>query len=310
LRRIRGEDAFGDAYIPGISVTIAVALAVASVAALVYIIHHTAVSIRAGHITGVIGRELQRSMQSLFPGELRGHFVPLRVEERADTVIAARGDGYVASIAVSELVAMAAQNNVVAILRVRPGTFVVKGDPLLALSSEISEEAMNAMCGTVVLGRMRESADKDVLALIDQISQVALRALSPSLNDPFTATQCINWLTAAFAELAPRPPPANHLVDGQGEVRVVVALSLDFEELLCAAFAPLRAAAMSQALVANAVLESLRTIGSRVCGATAASAVMRLAESMVRAASVPDDEMPALQSRLQAVADVTARHAA
>jgi uncharacterized membrane protein len=310
LRRIRGEDASGEAYIPGISVTLAVALAVASVAALVYIIHHTAVSIRAGHITAVIGSELQRSMRSLFPGDLPGHFAPLRAEERADTVITARGDGYVASIAVSELVAMAARNNVVAILRVRPGTFVVKGDPLLALSSAIPEEAMNAMCGAVVLGRMRESADKDVLALIEQISQVALRALSPSLNDPFTATQCIDWLTAAFAELAPRPPPVNHLVDGRGEVRVVLALGLNFEELLSAAFAPLRDAAMSQALVANAVLESLRTIGSRVSGATGASAVMRLAESMLRAASLADDDMPGLQSRLRAVAEVTARHAA
>ncbi len=94
-------------------------------------------------------------------------------------------------------------------LRHRPGDFVAEGTTLAWLwpGAKSNEKIHTPLCSAFYFGKQR-TPTQDVESAIGPLVEVAVRALSPGINDPFTAMTCIDWLGDALIRLAGREIPS------------------------------------------------------------------------------------------------------
>jgi len=223
LRAIRRADE--GIFVPHLSVAFGVILAVASLGVLVYFIHHVAVSIQADNVVARIGAELTESIDRLFPentGKSLGEGSFTEAFGRDCCAIGASEDGYVQLIDSDALLALAEEEDMVLRVERRPGQFVVKGSPLAFgwPGGRVDEKIKARIDGAFVLGSYRSPA-QDVEFGINQLVEIAVRALSPGVNDPFTAIACADRLGAALACLAQRESRPWRHHDAENKLRLV-----------------------------------------------------------------------------------------
>lgn len=241
LRTVRGLD--DDTYVPHISVTVGVALAVLNVGVLIFFIHHIAESIQAGYVIDVAGRELQASVTRLFPQSQGG-----QQEENGQAFvftgeyqITSDRDGYLQTVDQEALVGFAARKDLHLKLERRPGDYIVRGMPLAVSSSPIDDRDVEEIRAAFTIGRAR-TPDQDAVFAFHQLAEIGMRALSPGVNDPFTAITCIDRVTSAMAQLGSLSLPSPVLRDGQGHVRVI-AYPFTYEDLVEAGYRHIRESA-------------------------------------------------------------------
>lgn len=268
LRSIRRAEELE--FVPHLSVTLGVASAVASLAVLIYFVHHVSTSIQADEVVGRVANELNAGIERLFPtrlGDARASAAaPARSTELpanfdGDAVpVPSDGDGYVQAIDAEVLMQLARETDVVFRVERRPGSFVVAGSPLVSVMPDrrSSGEFAERVNAAFVLGTQRTST-QDVGFCVDQIAEIAIRALSPGVNDPFTAMTCIDRLGAALCRMAQRERPSPCRYDDDGRLRAVVA-PLTFAEMLDAAFHQIRLYARSSAAVSARMLDTIAAI--------------------------------------------------
>lgn len=182
--------------------------------------------------------------------------LPEEFEQRAVTIRAKRG-GYVQSIDRAGLLALAVEQ--VAVLRLHhpPGSLVMLDGPFADI---YPPEAVDAVAGRIqthyLLGPVR-TPTQDPYFLFDQLLEVAVRALSPGINDPFTATACVDRIAESLNLLSRRhlPPPTHS--DDEGTVRLVVPYP-ELGPLTHHLFAELRAYGAGDPLVASHLAVTLR----------------------------------------------------
>lgn len=266
LRTIRGEDT-GD-FIPAISVTVAVLLALASVGVLIYFIHHVSVSIQAPNVVAEVGGELSRHVQRAFPeGELlEAHPEPPRLPDdyrQHAVAVASRRDGYVQALDEGALVELARAHDLVVTVEHRPGGFVAEGGPLAYLwpPERCTDDLPERVRGHFVLGGKR-TPEQDVEFAAGQLVEVAVRALSPSLNDPFTAVACLDWLGAGLCRAARGRAPGPVRADREGRPRLVYRSAISFAGLADRAFDQIRQYGASSPTVAIRMLETIETVAA------------------------------------------------
>lgn len=201
LRTIENEA--GSRFIPHLSITTALLLTIASLAVLIYFIHHAATSIQADTIIAQIGRELDNAITRLFPEktwrleleqELRiEEDVPPDFAENARAVPAAKS-GYVQAIDYDGLVETATEKEVILRLEHRPGDFVTQGSKLvLACPAErVDDPSIETINEAIILGTQRQRL-QDVEFAINQLVEIAVRALSPGINDPCPFPASTGW---------------------------------------------------------------------------------------------------------------------
>ncbi|HET6468509.1 MAG TPA: DUF2254 domain-containing protein, partial [Geminicoccaceae bacterium] len=252
LRTIRGSN--GLVFVPSIAVLLGVLLALVGVAFLVFFIHHVASSIQATTIADGLAKELDHVIQRLFPEQPGGDAPSAGAAGGADApadllppgfagsaqAIAAPADGYVQAADDDLLVALAERHDLVLRLEHRPGRFVIAGDPLLLAwpGERVDHARAQEILAAFVLGQQR-TPPQDAEFVLDQIVEMAVRALSPGINDPFTAITCIDRMGQILARLGPRPMPTPFRRDRAGRVRLVAAPET-FERLADGIFDPLR----------------------------------------------------------------------
>lgn len=261
LRTVTGEGDDRASFVPHLAVTVAVALALVSVAALIYFIHHISVSLQIATITTRIFADLQGAIERLYPEQV-GAAQPLEAPapppcpHGAARVSGAVG-GYVQRIEGDALLTLAAEHDVVIWLETRPGDFVTPDTRLAAVSP--APQDMDAfarrLTGAFVIGPDRTSY-QDAGFAVQQFVEVALHALSPGMNEPFTAITCIDRLGEGLAVLARREIPSSERLDGKGRLRVV-ASPVSFAELLAGAFTPIAAYADRNAAIYERLLRTL-----------------------------------------------------
>ncbi|MEO7244798.1 MAG: DUF2254 domain-containing protein [Rubrivivax sp.] len=267
LRTIRRAD---DApFVPHLSVSVGVLLALLSLGVLIYFIHHVSVSIQADNVVGRVYDELIAGIDKQFPEPLEPHGatppaampLPAAFERGARCVSAAR-DGYLQVVDADALAALATQQDLVLRLEHRPGHYLVKGaSQLLAWPAErITEEIAERIDAAFVLGDYRTDT-QDITFGIDQIVEIAVRALSPGINDPFTAQTCVDRLASVLTRLARREMPKGERLDEQGRLRVV-SNEVTFSACLDAAFDPIRQHALPSLAVTLRLLEAIAVIGA------------------------------------------------
>ena len=265
LRTIRRLD---DAtFVPELSVTVGVLFALTSLGVLIFFIHHVAISIQADEIISRVSHELLGSIDKMFPehlGDAVGapdmSFLPASFPEEA-VAIKARGDGYLEFIDGEVLMKLAEENDVVMRVEHRPGHYVIEGVTLLFVHprAHVNDELVGALRGAFVLGT-RTSA-QDIEFTLKQLVEIAVRALSPGVNDPFTAITCIDRLGSALCRLAQREMPSPYRRGQHGKLRIA-ASATTFADLLAAAFNQIRQNSASSTAVTIRLLEVIAEIAA------------------------------------------------
>ena len=269
LRTVRSADESLSSFVPHLAIIVALVLALASLAVLIYFIHHVPESIHVSNIVARVGRDLGQQIEDLFPdqlGEAGGagdpapdprprHVVPVR----------AREDGYIKYVDAKRLMQLASEHDLLLHIDHRPGDFVRAEHALVwvTASEAADQELLDRIQATIVIGGYR-SEQQDILYLVNRLVEVAARALSPGMNDLFTATNAVDWLGGALASLAGREMPAERRRDAEGRLRIV-ARSRTFEDVASAIFDQLRPYVAGDR---NAALHLMRTL-SAVAQATA-----------------------------------------
>jgi uncharacterized membrane protein len=269
LREVREAADDGDAgFVPTWSIFVAMLLALASLAALVYFMHHVSESMQVGRLLGVIRGEVDREIARIFPDE-----VGAAAEDPADldALLArealARGaarevragqEGYLRRVDVAAIEG-ACEGLGLAVVpiavgeRVRRDTVVLRAWPAAGAAEGFEARVQDAF----QLDGER-STEQDVLFGLRQMVDLALKALSPGVNDPTTAEQAIAELVGAVALLARRrmPSPVRRL---EGGARLLVTAPT-FERIVEEAFSQIRRAARSHLHVTLELLAGLRAI--------------------------------------------------
>lgn len=266
LRAVRGGDE-GDQFVPQLSITIGVALAIISVAVLIYFIHHTAVSLQAPVVIANVYGDLHSTIRHLFPDQHvevdaeSGTSSSDAFDEACSREIAADRSGYIESVDEDHLLKAASEHDLQVRVRLRPGHFVARRETLALVSpwSEKSgEDLETAIREAIVIGPWQTPL-QDVEFVINQLVEVAVRALSPGINDPFTAVTCVDYLGAAICELASRHMPKGTRSDDDGTPRLFLN-AITFSDLLETAFRQIRHAARTSPSVLIRMLENLARV--------------------------------------------------
>jgi uncharacterized membrane protein len=293
LRTIRRADEI--AFVPHLSVTVGVLLAIVSLGVLIYFIHHVSVSIHADEVVARVGAELIEGIERLFPDRVAGAQLPLidstsaslpAVFDRESCAIESRTDGYVQIVDVDALNRLAAEAGLLVRLEQRPGLYVVKGRPLMRAwpRDRVTDEVASRASAAFVTGNQRTSA-QDVEFAIHQLVEIAVRALSPGINDPFTANTCLDRLGSALCLLATRRMTTPNRIDDDGQLRVIV-IPTTFQQLVDAAFDQIRQYARSSVGVTIHLLDTITVIAGSARGARDRGALKRQADLIVAAARV------------------------
>ncbi len=218
-----------------------------------------------------MGRDLKDRVDVLFPQRI-GEGATTREARRDDDAVTevpegfyrdadrveADGGGYVTGLDAAVLLALATDLDLLIRVRHRPGDFVAEGDTL-ALAwppDRVTDRARDELRTAFAWGRQR-TARQDVRFLVNELVEIAARALSPGVNDPFTAISCLDWLSAALKDLAGRDFPSPQRFDDDGHLRVV-AFPTTFEDFVGAVYGQLRPYLSADR---NAALHALKTIG-------------------------------------------------
>lgn len=260
LRSLDGE--LPEARVPQLAVTLGTALSVFCLFALLFYVHKIARSIIADTVVRDVARGLQRAVANNLPdGEAdRGTAGPaIALAGLPACWIRLGRTGYIQVIDYEGLAGLAERHDVVIRLDVRAGHFVLKDGRHVAVLAPQPTDLDGEIAGKLVIGAERSPA-QDIEYAIRQLVEIALRALSPGINDPFTAIAVIDQLGAALAEIMARPlPPAVHR-DGQGRVRVLASVS-DIDGLFDAAFNQIRQAGQTHAAVLIELADILGKLG-------------------------------------------------
>lgn len=309
-------------YMPGISVTFAMALAVVNVGILIYFIHHVSTSIQADRVIAAVYHELSEHIQQLFPEELGCEFEqsendrgrPQPTEDRYNHVceIAASKNGYLQAIDSNSLLKIAGEHDFLIHLPFRPGEFIVAGSTLAKVESaeQFNEDLAEQIVNCFIVGPQR-TPEQDVEFAIHQLVEVALRALSPGINDPFTAITCIDQLGSALCCLSDRAFPSPCRYDDEGRLRII-SKPLTFEGVTNAAFDQIRQCGSTNIAVTIRLLETLKTIAGHARNSEQRQAILRQADMIARASQesiTEKNDRDDVQQRYQALLDVLNEHA-
>ncbi|CAN5818576.1 hypothetical protein BH23DEI1_BH23DEI1_18260 [soil metagenome] len=266
LRLVTGgaSDIGVDPFVPQISVVVAIAMTFFTVATLVYFFHHTAESVRVTHVLADVGRALDRMLErydEIDPAESpRSDESTLPEHFRDDAgVVYARQGGYLQEVQIAALVGIAAERN--AVIRLLPpvGAYVLRAAPLAEVHPETATDAVgDHLNATLIFGEDR-SVTQDPGFLFDEFLEIALRALSPSMNDPFTARSCIDRIGQGILLLDRRRLPRQVHADDDGVVRAFVPIqgkSVVARHL----FTELRLASIGNYMVVHHLVTTLETL--------------------------------------------------
>lgn len=266
LRVVRGVDEqVGDSvdaaatalpgFTPQLSLLIATALALFAVAVLVYFLHHIPDSIRINTVLRGIGQRLIDDIAERFPED--GHEKEPGTRAAGEAIVA-QTTGYIKIIDFETLESIAKRTGGVIALKVRTGDFVHRFMPIAELAeADPSDGIADDIRACFSAGGMR-TPTQDLEFLFDELVEIALRALSPGINDPFTAITALHWLGAATAELGHRSLDRGPEQDNY-DARYVQPLDDDFEHYLRRGFGGIRASAAGSPLASKKFIDALET---------------------------------------------------
>ncbi|HEY6744342.1 MAG TPA: DUF2254 domain-containing protein [Mycobacteriales bacterium] len=300
LRVIRGSSDSDDEFVPQISVTVAFVLAIASVAGLVLFLAHLAREIRVETMVQKVHRDAEDALEDAVSG---GDDADTAPEPPASArPVAAGSSGFLVRIDEAELLAAAVAAGAMVRVDRPPGSYLVAGTPLARTwprtpGSETDPGLSERVAAAVTTGTERTQV-QDVAFGLRQLTDVAVKALSPGINDPTTAVYALSHASALLCTLTGRDLAPRLLRDEDGVVRVVLHRP-DFAELLELAVAQPRRYGVADPVVLGSLASLLSDVAWRARTPDQRGAVAdQLAR--LRASAAAQDFDPAERAHLAA----------
>lgn len=307
LRTIRGDADGEGGFVPSLATLGALVFALVAVGFLVYFIHHLATTIQASSILERVARETARAVDALFPEPLgRDEDDEERGEEPAPgqrwSSLPARRSGYIVTVDAAGLLAFAHERGTVLRMELGVGDFAVETQPLASLAGPAREDDADALAALYSIEPQR-SIEQDAAFGMQQIVDIALKALSPGVNDATTALMCLDRLTAILVRLARRRVPSVRRADA--DALRVIAKAPAFADLVRLAYDPIRRNAGGKVDVLEHLLGSLLLLARATFSprrrAVVSAQFQALAEVVGRTVAAPSERAALLaRARLPA----------
>ena len=287
-------------FVPALTVLIAMLLALVCVGWLIFFINHIARSISVNHIVDRIAGEAELVIDELMPhprGSYEGSQQPAASREGRERVIVSRISGYIRFVDVLFLFDCAKSFGVQITLDRRVGHFVPAGIPLIRVidAGRVTPEREARLLSAIDIGPTR-TMQQDVEFGIIQIVDIALRAISPAVNDPTTAINCIDQLARVMIVWASRAAPPTYLHAPPHVLRLVIPW-IGYEGLLDTAFEQIRHYAKSDIAVSLRLLRAFDDMFVAGASATARGSLIERARRVVEGCERQLPENDVLPSR-------------
>ena len=286
-------------FVPHLSTSVAEGLLLVDLGVLIYFIHHIAKSIQLPEVIAGIADDLMRSIDAEFPDTVgsddlslprrAGKSVPelLTLIDEGGAVVRSQVSGYIQYVGYAQLIAIATRSDAVIRLEHRPGHYLATGRPLaIVWPQTAAPDVARALSKAHVTGPHRTLVQDPVFA-IDQLVEIAIRALSSTVNDTFTALTCIDWLSAGLGRVSGRVLDEGVYRDSSGKVRLI-EFDPSYARMVNRAFDKIRQSARGMPAVLIRLIDS---VGSIILDTTSpeqrtvlrrqADMVLRLAEESV-----------------------------
>lgn len=313
LRTVKGAD--GAVFVPSISMIVAVILAMASLAVLIYFINHISMAIQASRIISTISHDLTAIIDQLYPEKRDESAESNSDQEDANwepggepTPVHSGRSGYIRNVDYAALVREASTASLLIDVPHHAGQFVAKGATIARVYGEgrgsVTQELDEKIMAAFSIGNDR-AAERDIEFFIDQLVEIAVRALSPGINDPFTAMACLDQLGASLRQLAERKLPSPHHRDKDGQIRVR-AESQTFQGAVGAAFNLIRQYGQASAPVSMRLMETIAVLAEYTPSPEHRETLLahaRMVESAATSQMQERVDIEALQARFKAVLD-------
>lgn len=291
LREIRAGE---EAYVPAFSVTVAVLGVLAAFGFFIFFIHHVASSIQASSIIQSAARETHKEIASTFEGGSvaigPAWMMTTPPPTSSGRPVRSTGEGYVERINVGRLLDAAVDRDATLETLIGPGDYAIRGEPIAVWKDEPegaggdeSDADDGAVVGAFLLGRQR-TVSGDFAFGFRQIVDIAVRALSPGVNDPTTACNAVDHLASLLVDLADRDWPEPEVEDDDGNVRVVLP-SAGFEEYVSLAFTEIRRYGRGDLAVTLRLLEAMARVAQSTARADRHEALRQETRAVLRGAN-------------------------
>lgn len=218
LREVGSEEVSGGTFVPNLAVTMAFVFVLGSLFLFVDYIHHISQSIRVGNITHSIGEETRGAISDIYDHEHVDEPVPFPSGAPVQT-LPALSRGILQGLDRDRMVELARSWDAVVEVIPAMGDFVPEGSPLIRVHGEPSTD-VDHLYDAVSLGRER-TMRQDPAFGFRQLADIAEKGLSPAVNDPTTAVQCLDEMHDLLRRLATRPFPSGQRMDSDDDLRLV-----------------------------------------------------------------------------------------
>ncbi len=291
-----GGGPHGD-FVPHLSITVTLLLTLLDVAVLIYFLNHIATMIQLPVVIANIATTLVDEVTAMENSDVFGvgaargpshEELLTRLADQGAPIRTPRS-GYLQVIRHDVLVKIASKSNAVVQLPHRPGHFMVAGQVIARVwPPEAAAQVAEQLALGHVAGAYR-TLPQDVSFGFDQLVEIALRALSPAVNDTFTGMTCVDWIADCLCRIAPVWHPHRIRRDADGDIRVI-AFQPSFERLVERTFDTIRQAAIGMPAIMIRQLEAIAKIIEQVPDRKRRTALIRQAEAIQRSnlATVPD----------------------
>jgi uncharacterized membrane protein len=329
----------GSTFVPHLSVTVALGLTAIDLGVLIYFIHHIATAIQLPAVIASIAHDLANAIEAeMAPatrdtlpgfrpppagpeagrspggrppaGESLPGIAPVQGPsaeilqarmDRSGRVLVAPASGYLRFVRNATLVRIAAECDAVIRLHHRPGHFITKGYPMATVWPPEAAGKIGRRLETVHITGPLRTLSQDIAFGIDQLVEIAIRALSPAVNDTFTALTCIDWLGDSLCQIAVEWYPQPYHLDGLGNIRVIT-VPVSYERLVQRSFEKIRQASGGMPAVLIRQLDALY----KVMAAAPADRSQVLLDQAAMIVAVGERTVPEEADR----ADISARYEA
>lgn len=292
---------------PHLSVLMGVVLAGVSMVMLIVFIHHVAVMIQAPTVVAAVAADLDDAIDRIFPEKIGqgaekeglGEKVAEQIIDRLSdqpAIVTSRHEGYLQAIDAGGVMLLAVEEDLILRLQSEPGEFVARGASLVEVwpagtraVADLDVERLSSRLNEMFITGNRRTPRQDAVCAVNELVEVAVRSLSPGINDPFTANNCIDRLRVGVTRIAERQLPSRYrFEEGNGQLRVI-ANPVTFPDVLDAAFDQIRQYSRGAVSVTIRLLEAMRAIAAHVSREEDREAVRRQAEMIVQQAeAIPD----------------------
>lgn len=281
-------------YVPALSVFVAVLFAVASMFVLIYFINHLAKSIRANDVIDRVAAYLD-DPAVFFPSAIgsdpaQADSAPPETFAQAAEIMRATETGYVQFVDEQDLFEAAQRHDLLIELRVRPGMYVLAGGVVgrvlfpATASADVHTAIQTIVNDALFIGEFR-TQEQDIELVFNQLVTIAIRALSPGINDPYTATMCLNRIGDALARVAQYTLPSRQRCDEAGTLRLILN-PVRFDQLVHLAFDQIFHYGKADLTVVVHLLRILCLIGETLSGVQQAALLSYAQEIYARSTAL------------------------